>query len=79
MVWHPSRAQIAAAGGPGRRSARNADRPMNQSREAHRYPDARPCLEKLKQLGFLVGAAARAHARIESLDELPDRLTLPQA
>jgi hypothetical protein len=30
------RHEIAALGGAGRRSARNADRPMNQSREAHR-------------------------------------------
>jgi HAD superfamily hydrolase (TIGR01662 family) len=31
------------------------------------YPDARPCLEKLKQLGFLVGVAGNQTARAESL------------
>jgi FMN phosphatase YigB (HAD superfamily) len=29
------------------------------------YPDARPCLEKLKQLGFLVGAAGNQTAQAE--------------
>ena len=33
--WQPGQAEIAAAGGADRRSAKNADRPMNQSREAH--------------------------------------------
>jgi len=31
------------------------------------YPDARPCLEKLKQLGFLVGVAGNQTARAERL------------
>ncbi len=31
------------------------------------YPDARPCLEKLKQLGFLVGIAGNQTARAEAL------------
>jgi hypothetical protein len=34
--WQPGQAQIAANGGADRRSAKNADAPMNQSREAHR-------------------------------------------
>jgi hypothetical protein len=33
--WQPRQLEIAAAGGADRRSAKNADRPMNQSREAH--------------------------------------------
>src|SRR5829696_5587455 len=33
--WQPAPAWVAAAGGAGRRSAKNADRPINQSREAH--------------------------------------------
>jgi hypothetical protein len=32
-AWQPSQAEIAAAGGAGRRSAKNADAPINQSRE----------------------------------------------
>jgi hypothetical protein len=32
--WPPGRVEIAAAGGADRRSAKNADRPLNQSREA---------------------------------------------
>jgi hypothetical protein len=39
FTWHPEwqagQALIAAAGGADRRSAKNADRPINQSREAH--------------------------------------------
>jgi hypothetical protein len=35
-----ARLEIAAEGGVDRRSAKNADRPLNQSREAHR--SARP-------------------------------------
>jgi HAD superfamily hydrolase (TIGR01549 family) len=31
------------------------------------YPDARPCLEKLQQLGFLVGVAGNQTARAERL------------
>jgi HAD superfamily hydrolase (TIGR01549 family) len=31
------------------------------------YPDARPCLDKLKQLGFLVGVAGNQTARAEGL------------
>ena len=31
------------------------------------YPDARPCLKKLKQLGFLIGVAGNQTARAESL------------
>jgi hypothetical protein len=33
--WQLGQADIAAAGGAGRRSAKIADAPMNQSREAH--------------------------------------------
>jgi len=33
--WQPGQAEIAAAGGAGRRHAKNAARPLNQSREAH--------------------------------------------
>jgi len=33
--WQPGKDGIAAAGGADRRSAKNADRPLNQSREAH--------------------------------------------
>ena len=39
-AWQPGQAKIAATGGADRRSAKNADRPMHQSREAH-HP-ARP-------------------------------------
>ena len=39
-AWRPGQAHIAAAGGADRRSAKNADAPMDQSREAHR--SARP-------------------------------------
>jgi FMN phosphatase YigB (HAD superfamily) len=35
--------------------------------EGDLYPDARPCLEKLKWLGFLVGVAANQTARAERL------------
>jgi HAD superfamily hydrolase (TIGR01549 family) len=35
--------------------------------EGDLYPDARPCLEKLKQLGFLVGIAGNQTARAEAL------------
>jgi hypothetical protein len=38
--WQPGQAEIAAEGGAGRRSAKNAAAPINQSREAHR--SARP-------------------------------------
>ena len=34
-AWQPGQAWIAAEGGAGRRHAKNAARPMNQSREAH--------------------------------------------
>ena len=34
-AWQPGRHGIAAEGGADRRSAKNADRPLNQSREAH--------------------------------------------
>jgi FMN phosphatase YigB (HAD superfamily) len=33
--------------------------------EGDLYPDARPCLEKLKQLGFLIGAAGNQAAQAE--------------
>jgi hypothetical protein len=39
-MWQPGSAEIAAEGGADRRSAKDADRPINQSREAH-HP-ARP-------------------------------------
>jgi hypothetical protein len=39
-VWQPGQVQTAAGGGTGRRSAKNAARPLHQSREAH-HP-ARP-------------------------------------
>jgi hypothetical protein len=39
-AWQPRQAEIGAASGAHRRSARNADAPMNRSREAH-HP-ARP-------------------------------------
>jgi HAD superfamily hydrolase (TIGR01549 family) len=35
--------------------------------EGDLYPDARPCLEKLKQLGFAVGAAGNQTAQAERL------------
>lgn len=35
--------------------------------EGDLYPDARPCLEKLKQLGFVVGAAGNQTAQAERL------------
>jgi hypothetical protein len=35
--WQPGQAEMAAAGGAGRRSAKTADRPLNQSREAHPF------------------------------------------
>jgi hypothetical protein len=34
-TWHSRQAEIAAVGGADRRSAKNADAPLNQSREAH--------------------------------------------
>jgi hypothetical protein len=33
--WEPGQAEIAAAGGTGRRSDKHTAAPMNQSREAH--------------------------------------------
>jgi len=39
-VWQPGQARTAAEGGADRRSAKNADAPINQSREAHH--SARP-------------------------------------
>src|SRR5215211_6113683 len=33
--WQPDQAETVAGGGADRRSAKNADRPLNQSREAH--------------------------------------------
>jgi Uncharacterized conserved protein (DUF2203) len=35
LCGNQGQAEIAAAGGAGRKSAKNADRPMHQSREAH--------------------------------------------
>jgi hypothetical protein len=42
FAWQSGQAQIAAAGGAGRRSAKNAGAPMNQSREAHPLSAAAP-------------------------------------
>jgi hypothetical protein len=49
---HQGRLEMAAAGGADRRSAKNADRPINQSREAHRSawplhsPEAAKCYSR---------------------------------
>jgi hypothetical protein len=50
---------IAAGGGAGRRSAKNADRPMHQSREAHPLGLAAP-LPRLAPRGALTSTAAQA-------------------
>jgi len=49
-----------------RRRREEADFP-EQFGESDLYPDARPCLEKLKQLGFLVGVAGNQTASAERL------------
>jgi hypothetical protein len=41
-AWQPGQAEIAAEGGADRRSAKIADGPMNQSREAHPLGAAAP-------------------------------------
>jgi hypothetical protein len=41
-VWQPQQAQTAAEGGAGRKSAKIADAPINQSREAHPLGAAAP-------------------------------------
>ena len=41
-AWQSGQAEIAAAGGADRRSAKNADGPLNQSREAHHAALAAP-------------------------------------
>ncbi len=38
------------------------------------YADARPCLAELRRRGYLQAGGERAHARIESLRELPEVL-----
>jgi HAD superfamily hydrolase (TIGR01549 family) len=49
-----------------RRRRKEADFP-EQFGESDLYPDTRPCLEKLKQLGFLVGVAGNQTASAERL------------
>jgi hypothetical protein len=60
-----TRAETAAAGGPDRRTAKNADAPMDQSREAHRSarplhsPRGHPAPDAPRPR-----AATRSHARV---------------
>src|SRR5215203_3406062 len=64
--WQAGRSGIAAGGGAGRRSAKNADAPMHQSREAHHparpyhSPLGGPCAMAARYLGRLdLGALGR--------------------
>jgi hypothetical protein len=63
--WQPSQAQMAAVGGADRRSAKNAAKPMHQSREAHHparplHPPKRPLTALLALPALQVAMATGA-------------------